>query len=49
MLLEPGDTVEVGMFGLTERHIVKALTLPLSGLDVMTVDTYDDTYTGGIS
>ena len=47
--LEPGDTVEVGMFGLTERHIVKALTLPLSGLDVMTVDTYDDTYTGGIS
>jgi len=47
--IEPGDTIEVGMFGLTERHMVNVVTLPLSGLDVMTVTTADDTYTGGIS
>ena len=47
--LEPGDTVEVGMFGLTERHLVETVMLPLSGLDVMTVTTVDSTYLGGIT
>lgn len=46
--LLPGDTVALGMLGgLTERHLLQAVELPLPGLDVMTVTTRESAYTGG--
>jgi hypothetical protein len=33
--------------GLTEDHVVQAVTHPLSGLDVMTLTTRDAAYTAG--
>jgi hypothetical protein len=46
--LLPGDTVRLTMLGgLTEDHVVQAVTHPLSGLDVMTLTTRDAAYTAG--
>jgi hypothetical protein len=46
--LLPGDTVRLRLLGgLTEDHVVQAVTHPLSGLDVMELTTRDAAYTGG--
>lgn len=46
--LLPGDTVRLTMLGgLTEDHVVQAVSHPLSGLDVMELTTRDAAYTGG--
>lgn len=47
--LTPGDTVTVNMLSeLREQHLISRIAFPLSGLDVMTAQTRDDTYTAGI-
>lgn len=46
--LLPGDTVTLALLGgVTEDHVISALTLPLPGLDVMNLTTRDSDYTGG--
>ena len=47
--LQPGDTVQVQLLGaVTEQQLVSSVSFPLSQLDVMTLQTRDDTYTAGI-
>jgi hypothetical protein len=44
----PGDTVRLGMLGgLTESHVVQAITHPLAGLEPLELTTRDASYTGG--
>lgn len=46
--LLPGDTVRLTMLGgLTEDHVIQAVSFPLPALDVMEIQTRDSTYTGG--
>lgn len=45
--IQPGDTARLVLLGgLTEDHLVESITWPLSLLDVATITTTDDTYTG---